>query len=181
MKKKVWKNKSNKQLCVTIPRNSGIVEGDIVNIEKQKINRIVYSSVTADLFHYGHLRVLEKANKQGDFHVCGVLTDDAIKSYKKPPIAGFKDRLSIISNLRCVDMVMTQDSKDPTDNLKKLHEQFPNATLVVVYGSDWKEVPGKAYINKINGEIFQPDFYEKLSTEKIVKKIFKNYKGEFNE
>ena len=107
MKKVVWVNKSNGQLCVTIPKHSGIRDGDVVSIEKKKIERLVFSSVTADLFHYGHLQVLEKANRLGDFHVCGVLTDDAIKTYKEPPIAGFRERLAVVSGLRCVTSPMT--------------------------------------------------------------------------
>src|SRR3989338_10577624 len=102
MKKVVWTNKSNGQLCVTIPKSSGINGGDIVSIEKQKIQKIIYSAVTADLFHYGQLRLLENANKLGDFHVCGVLTDEAMKSYREDPIASLKERLAIISSLRCV-------------------------------------------------------------------------------
>ena len=127
MKKAVWANKSNGQLCVTIPKGSGIKEGDIVSIEKEKINSIVYSSVTGDMFHYGHLRVLQQANELGDLHICGVVTDEAIRSYKKNPIASLKERKSILSNLRCVDMVMVQEDKDPTENLKRIHEQFPHA------------------------------------------------------
>src|SRR3989338_1101301 len=120
-----WLNKSNGQLCITIPRGSGIKEGDIVSIEKEKIKTIVYTVVTADLFHYGHLRLLQKANELGDFHICGVLTEEAIKSYKEPPVASLTERKSIISDLRCVDMVMVQDNLDPTENLKKITEQFP--------------------------------------------------------
>jgi len=171
MKKIVWKNKSNNQLCVTIPKNSGIKEGDIVNIEKEKIKRIVYSYVTADLFHYGHLQLLEKANELGDFHICGVLTDNAIESYKNKAIANYKERVAIISGLRCVDMVMTQHSKDPTENLKELHKQFKNSKLILVHGSDWKKIPGSNYINKIGGEVKRPQFYDKLSTKKVLSKI----------
>ena len=90
MKKIVWANRSNGQLCVTVPKGSGIKEGDIVSIEKEKIKNIVYTSVTGDLFHYGHLRVLQKANELGDFHICGVDTDESIKSYKEAPIANLK-------------------------------------------------------------------------------------------
>jgi cytidyltransferase-like protein len=176
MKKAVWSNKSNGQLCVTVPQGSGIKEGDIVTVEKEKIQRIVYSSVTADMFHYGHLRLLERANELGDFHVCGVLTDEAIKSYKKGPIAGLRDRKAIVSSLRCVDMVMVQDALDPTENLKKLHEQFQNARLILVIGSNWRKVPGKKYIKKINGDVIQPPFYEKLSTKNVINKIFRIYK-----
>ena len=124
MKKIVWANRSNGQLCVTIPKDSGIKERDIVTVEKENIKRIVYSSVTGDMFHYGHLRLLESANKLGDFHICGVPTDDAIRSYKEAPIANLKDRKAIISSLRCVDMVMTQEELDPTENLKKIHQNF---------------------------------------------------------
>ncbi|MEK6984236.1 MAG: adenylyltransferase/cytidyltransferase family protein [Nanoarchaeota archaeon] len=176
MKKIVWLNKYNGQLCVTIPKNSGIKEGDIVTIEKEKIKSIVYTPVTGDLFHYGHLRLLETANNLGNFHICGVLTDEAIASYKKVPIAGLKERKAILSSLRCVDMVMTQEKLDPTENLKKIHEQFENAKLVLVIGSNWKKVPGVAYLKKIKGEIIQPPFYKKLSTGNIVSKIFKVYK-----
>lgn len=171
MKKVVWLNKSNGQLCVTIPKNSGITDGDIVRLEKQKVRKIVYSSVTADLFHYGHLQLLEKANELGQFHICGVLTDDAICTYKEPPVASLKERSAIISSLRCVDMVMTQRSLDPTENLKNIKEQFPHAKIIIVYGSNWKEIPGRDYIDSIQGEIVQPEFYEKLSQEKIINKI----------
>jgi choline-phosphate cytidylyltransferase/glycerol-3-phosphate cytidylyltransferase len=177
MKKVVWLNKSNGQLCVTINKDSGIKEGDIVNVEKEKIKTIVYSYVTGDLFHYGHLRLLEEANRLGDFHICGVLTDKAISSYKEPPIAGLRERSSIITALRCVDMIMTQEEKDPTKNLKEIHKQFPQAKIILVHASDWKKVPGTEYVKKIGGGLVQPPFYDKLSTNKIINKIFETYKG----
>jgi len=173
MKKAVWLNKSNGQLCVTIPKNSGIRDGDIVSVSKEKIKTIVYSSVTADMFHYGHLRLLEEANKLGDFHICGVLTDEAIREYKEEPIASLKERMAIISGLRCVDMVKIERSIDPTETLKQIHEQFKDAKIILVCGSNWKEVPGEEYIKKIKGELVQPPFYEKLSTDNIIDKITK--------
>ena len=177
MKKVGWKNKSNGQLCITIPKSSGINEGDIISVEKEKIKKIVYTSVTADLFHYGHLRLLQKANELGDFHACGLATDEEIKSYRKKPIASLKERKAIISNLRCVDMVIIQNNLDPKENLKKINEGFPYAKMILVCGSNWKKVPGSDYIKKINGDIIQLPFYDKLSNDNIIKKIFKIYKG----
>ena len=176
MKKTVWANKYNKQLCITIPKGSGVKEGDIVSVEKEKIKTIVYSSVTGDMFHYGHLSFLQKANELGDFHICGVDTDETIKSHKEAPIANLKERKAIISDLRCVDMVMTQEELDPTGNLKKIHEQFPNVKLILVGSLNWKKVPGEEYARKIKGEVIKLPFYEKLSTENIIKKIMKLYK-----
>ena len=43
-------------------------------IETNYDKKISYSFVIADLFHYGHLRVLEKAKKMSDHHICGVLS-----------------------------------------------------------------------------------------------------------
>jgi cytidyltransferase-like protein len=176
MKKIVWLNKSNGQLCVTIPKNSGINDGDIVSIEKDKVKKIVYSFVTGDLFHYGHLQLLEKANKLGDFHICGVLTNEAIESYKSAPVAQLKDRVAIISALRCVDMVMTQDSKDATNNLKKIHERFSRAKIIIVHAKNWEEIPGSSYVEKIGGEVVKLPYYAKLSDENInraLKKVSK--------
>ena len=62
-----------------------------------------------------------------------------------------------------------------TENLKKIHEQFKNTKLILVCGSNWKKVPGADYVKKINGEIVQPPFYEKLSTNNVINKIFKTY------
>lgn len=175
MKRIVWLNRSNGQLCVTVPKDSGIKDGDIVSIEKEKIRSIAYTTVTGDLFHYGHLRLLQNANNLADFHICGVLTDEAIREYKEGPVAGLKERKSIFSEMRCVDMVMVQNSLDPTENLKQIHEQFPKAKITLVFGSNWKDVPGAGYIKKIGGEIFQPPYYEKLSASNVMKAISKNY------
>lgn len=177
MKKAVWENKSNGQLCVTIPKNSGIKSGDIVNLEKEKVRTIVYSSTTGDLFNYGQLKLLEEADKLGDFHISGVLTDDAINSYKESPIASLKERMAIVSGLRCVDMVIPQSKLDPTENLKEIHSRFKGSKIILVYGSNWKKIPGgKKFIEKIKGKIIQPISYEKLSPAKITKKITMRYK-----
>ena len=171
MKKVVWENKSNNQLCITIPKNSGIKSGDIVNIEKEKIKKIVYSMVVLDLFHYGHLQFLENANKLGDFHICGVLTDNAARTYRKKPFANFEERKAIVSNLRCVDMVVAQKTMDTTENLKKIKEQFKDAVIILAHADNWKEIPGQDYIKSINGKVVKLPYYERLSDEKVEEEI----------
>ena len=169
MKKVVWENKSNKQLCVTIPKNSGMKTGDIVSIEKEKIKTIVYSMIVADLFHYGHLQFLEAANKLGNFHICGVLTDNATMQYREKPIASFEERKAIISNLRCVDMVISQKTMNPTENLEKINEQFKDAIIILTHGDNWNKIPGQDYIKSINGKIVKLPYYKQLSDKKVKK------------
>lgn len=173
MKKVVWENKSNGQLCVTIPKGSGIKNGDIVNIEQEKIKTIVYSFVVADLFNYGHLHFLEKSNELGDYHICGVLTDKAASEYRDVPVANFEERKAIISNLRCIDMIMSQTSKSPEENIKKIHEEFPNSKIILVHGSNWDKIPGEEYVKKIGGEVIKLPYYSKLSDKYVQEEINK--------
>ena len=51
IKQKVWENKSNGQLCITIPKNLGLKGGSLVEIREAKVRKVVYSVVVADLFH----------------------------------------------------------------------------------------------------------------------------------
>ena len=163
MKKVVWENKSNKQLCVTIPVNSGIKSGDIVSIEKEKIKKIVYSSVVGSPFHYGHLRFLQDANQLGDFHICGVLNDKVVKDYRKGVKSNFKERSAMILSNRCIDMIMPQDELNPKENLKKIHNQFPGAKIILVHGDNWKKVIGEEEVKKLGGKVIKLPYYKKLN------------------
>jgi len=174
MKKIVWKNKSNGQLCVTIPSSSDIEEGDAVEVKKAAIKKIAYSGVVADLFHYGHLKSIQFAKSISDYNICGILTDKAVEDYRTKPIANLKERKAIISSLNCVDRIMIQNSRDPIENLKKLHEEFPDAQIILVHGSDLNYVHGSSYIKKINGRIVRHPYYERLSTYKIINKVIEN-------
>lgn len=174
MKKVVWKNKSNGQLCITIPRGSDIQEGDTVDIKKASIKKIAYSGVVADLFHYGHLQSIQFAKSLSDYNIVGVMTDNAVEEYRAKPIANLRERMAIISSLNCVDRVMIQNTRDHTENLKKIHKEFPNAEIMLVHGSDLKQVPGSEYIKKIGGRLVQHPYYKRLSTFKIISNIAEN-------
>jgi len=110
MKRVVWANKSNGQLCVTIPKEVDVKEGDFVEIKKAPLQRISYLGIVGDLFHYGHLSSIKFANSLADYMVCGVLTDKAVESYRVRPIANITERKAVIENLNCVDRVMTSGS-----------------------------------------------------------------------
>ena len=148
----------------------------MIDIKKNKkdIKRIAYSGVVADLFHYGHLHSLEFAKSISDYNICGVLTDEAVEKYRTKPIANFEERKAVVANLRCVDRLMIQHSRDPTENLKEIHKEFPNAEIILVHGSDLKYVHGSEYIKKINGSVIQHPYYKRLSTFKIIDKIVEN-------
>jgi len=132
--------------------------------------KIGYAFVVGDLFHIGILRFLRMAKELCDFLIVGVLTDEAAESYKRKPIIPFDERVNIIQSLRYVDMVVTQDSRDPTGTLKRLVEDGWSIDLLI-HGDDWPEIPGSDYIKSIGGKVVRTPYYNPQSTTKILNKI----------
>ncbi len=147
----------------------------------KKIKRITYSPVVADLFHYGHLRSLEFANSIGDYHICGVLSDEATQTTKRKPIANLEERKAVVSGLKCVDEVIIQEDFDPIINLKKIRERFPDVELLVVLGSNWRKYPAASSLQQIGARLVQHPYYAGLSDFRIINKLFEHYKNLFKD
>lgn len=126
--------------------------------------------MVADLFHVGILRFLQMAKGLCDFLIVGVLTDEAATSYKRQPILPFCERVDLIRSLRCVDMVIAQNSRDPTETLKGLTRDGWTLELLI-HGDDWPEIPGSDYIQSIGGRVVRTPYYLRQSTTKIIEKI----------
>ncbi len=60
-----------------------------------------------DLIHFGHLKFLEKAKKQGDFLIVALESDEFIKRHKKKlPVHRQLERAEVLSNLNMVDLII---------------------------------------------------------------------------
>ena len=71
-----------------------------------KKKKVVYATMTGDLFHRGHLEFIKKAKKLGDFLIIGLHPDDVAKRYKREPIIPFEDRKRIIEPIKEVDEIV---------------------------------------------------------------------------
>lgn len=91
----------------------------------------VYCGMSADLIHHGHLNIIHEAMKLGEV-IVGVLSDEAIASYKRLPFLTYEQRAEIVSNIKGVSRVVPQTTLDYVPNLEKLKPDF------VVHGDDWK-------------------------------------------
>lgn len=98
---------------------------------KQVLMKKVYCGMSADLIHHGHLNIIHEAMKLGEVTV-GVLTDEAIASYKRLPYLTYEQRAEIVSNIKGVARVVPQTTLDYVPNLEKLKPDY------VVHGDDWK-------------------------------------------
>lgn len=89
---------------------------------------------TFDLFHYGHLRILQRARSLGDYLIVGVSTDELNISKKgRPPVTSFEQRTAILRSLRDVDEVFAEHSLE----LKGDYIQQYKADVLVM-GHDWE-------------------------------------------
>lgn len=93
--------------------------------------KTVYVGMSADIIHPGHLNILHEAAKYGRV-IVGVLTDEAIASYKRLPYLNYEQRSLVVSNLKGVSEVIPQTTLDYRPNLEKVRPDF------VVHGDDWK-------------------------------------------
>jgi phosphoenolpyruvate phosphomutase / 2-hydroxyethylphosphonate cytidylyltransferase len=93
-------------------------------------NKVVYIAMSADLIHHGHLNIIKKAAEIGRV-VVGLLTDEAVSTYKPLPYLTFDQRKTIVENIKGVDEVIAQETLDYTANLIKLKPHF------VLHGDDW--------------------------------------------
>lgn len=134
------------------------------------MKKIVYSTITADLFHYGHLRLLKFAKSQGDYHICGILSDNALNKWYGKFLTTYEERESVINDLKCVDETLPQHSIDPTENLKLIHKKYGKNSQIILVSSHQKFplLPGENYIKQINGKIVKPTYYNRLSPDKII-------------
>ena len=92
----------------------------------------VYVGMSADLVHPGHLNIIKKAAELGEVTI-GLLTDEAIASYKRLPHMTFEQRREVIENIKGVSRVVPQKTLDYVPNLEELKPDF------VVHGDDWRD------------------------------------------
>ena len=131
----------------------------------------VYVGLAVDIIHEGHINILKKANSYGDVTV-GLLTDEAIASYKNIPYLDFKRRKIVIQNIKYVKRVISQDTLDYVPNLNLLKPDF------VVHGDDWKTGVQKKTrervikaLKKWSGKLIEPKYTKKISSTIIKSKI----------
>ncbi|WP_042144995.1 MULTISPECIES: adenylyltransferase/cytidyltransferase family protein [unclassified Pseudoalteromonas] len=89
---------------------------------------------TFDVFHVGHVNILERAKAMGDYLIVGVSSDQLNMSKKgRNPIYSEDDRMHIIKALSCVDEVFFEHSLELKGQYIKQYDAD-----VLVMGNDWE-------------------------------------------
>ena len=98
--------------------------------------KIGYTQGVYDMFHIGHLNLINHAKEYCDYLIVGVNSDELVRIYKhKSPVINQEERRIIVENLKAVDKCVIVNTLDKTELLGILHFD------VVFIGDDWKGSP----------------------------------------
>jgi glycerol-3-phosphate cytidylyltransferase len=96
--------------------------------------RTVLTFGTFDVFHVGHLRVIERAAALGDRLVVGVSADELnLRKKGREPVFSQAERMEIVAALKAVDEVFLEESLE----LKREY-LLRHGADVLVMGEDWR-------------------------------------------
>lgn len=88
---------------------------------------------TFDLFHVGHLNLLERLKGLGDRLLVGVSTDEFNTVKGKSSFYSFAERSRIVSALTCVDLVFPEHSWE-----QKVEDMKKHQVDIFGIGDDWR-------------------------------------------
>ena len=92
----------------------------------------VYMCFSTDIIHSGHLAILRKAAQLGELTV-GVLSDNAVASFKRYPLLPFEERKNLFENINGVSRVVCQDTLSYKGVIEELRPD------ILVHGDNWRQ------------------------------------------
>lgn len=122
---------------------------------------------TFDLFHVGHLRLLQRCKEFGSRLIVAVSTDEFNAVKGKKTIIPYEQRAEIIQNLKCVDLVIPETCWEQKEKDIKEHK-----VDIFVMGEDWI---GKFDLLKILCAVVYIKRTEGISSTDIKKYLFQNF------
>lgn len=95
--------------------------------------RIGYTQGVYDMFHIGHLNLINHAKEYCDYLIVGVNADELVQSYKhKTPVICQEERQIIVTNLKAVDKCVIATTLNKVAAWNELHFD------AIFIGDDWK-------------------------------------------
>ncbi|CDO66261.1 ethanolamine-phosphate cytidylyltransferase [Plasmodium reichenowi] len=147
-------------------------------IKKKKNKKVVYVDGSFDIFHIGHLRILENAKKLGDYLLVGMHSDEVVQKMKGKyfPVVSLLERTLNVLAMKVVDDVVIGAPWVITESfIKRFHIDVVVRGTIVDYIYSNNEIDPYDIPKKLN-------IYQELSSEsnittyEIIQRIEKNKK-----
>ena len=88
---------------------------------------------TFDMFHIGHLKLLQRLSELADELIVAVSTDEFNRTKGKKVMIPYEQRAEIVANIKCVDKVIPEDNWE-----QKVTDIQKYDVDVFAIGDDWK-------------------------------------------
>ena len=118
--------------------------------------------------HYGHIIAIKRASIDADLSIFGLVSDTASDAWFGTHVSNESERRVVLESIRYIDEVWDQPTFDPIDNLRILHQKYPEAFISLYTGNEWGIIAAKRYVESIGGRVIKLDYYDKLSPQSIL-------------
>lgn len=124
-----------------------------------KKEKIVLTYGTFDMFHVGHLRLLNRLKNLGDKLIVAVSSDEFNEIKGKKTLIPYDQRALIVEHIKCVDMVIPEHNwEQKVSDIKKYDVD------IFAMGNDWE---GKFDFLKEHCEVVYLPRTENISTTQL--------------
>lgn len=97
------------------------------------MEKVVITYGTFDLFHIGHLKLLQRLKSLGDKLIVAISTDEFNEGKGKKTMIPYEQRAEIVANIKCVDMVIPETSWE-----QKITDVQKYNVDIFAIGNDWE-------------------------------------------
>ena len=127
------------------------------------MGKVVLTYGTFDMFHVGHLNLLIRLKELGDTLIVAVSTDEFNEGKGKKTLIPFDQRVKIVQNIKCVDLVIPERNWN-----QKIEDIKKHNVDIFGMGDDWL---GKFDSLKEYCEVHYLERTENVSTSKLKKSL----------
>jgi len=137
--------------------------------------RVVFTNGVFDLFHIGHVRLLQAARAQGDALVVGINSDESARSLKgrtRPVVPQFA-RAELVAAVRGVDLCAVFSQDDPRPLLRVVRPD------VLAKGSEYTMagVVGRRMVEGWGGRVILLPHLEGWSSSQVIRRLDSRTRG----
>lgn len=138
-----------------------------LNIPIFSLRTNVYANGVYDLFHEGHMRMLQKAASYGSHLIVGIHSDETVANYKRMPIMTEDERYTAVGLFGCVNEIVKNADLYITEEFIKEHN-----INIVVCSPEYDSINDKYYaVPRRLGILRVLPRTEGISTSELIKRI----------
>ena len=148
-------------------------------MNKNKTKITVFVPMGCDFIHEGHINIINIAATYGEV-VIGLLTNEAIMTYKNAPVFNYEQRFKMVSALKNVSSVIKTNEWDYRASLEKIKPK------IIIHGDDWKKnnqsIARDNVINQIrkwDGKLIEAPYTKGISSTQIKEALIRSFNPSF--